>query len=461
MKRQLLTTLAIVIASFGARAQENFGYFGTNGYSNNLINPANLSGSKYELFLNLGQINANLNSNLIEFNTKKFFSFKYDNLTEGSDYNKINSNNSKFITANVDVLGPSLLISLSKKSAIGIYTRLRTMANLQNLSNNSYQLLTNPNPNFYNLNLNENNININVNSFAEFGVSYGGQIFKGLKNTLRWGTTLKYVMPIGATNVNIEKFSVINVKNADTIAAIQGNGSVNFTENSGNLLNGELTSAINELGNAKSAGNSALAVDFGLVYELQLNKNYNYAIKVGVSVTDFGISSLKYNNSIGAGSYSVNINNTSSAEFSLKGGESYSDYLNRLSSRRYINKTKSDSSFTMNLPTALQVFVDWHIKKHWYLNFYSVLNTIKPDLNTNVTNYITSYILTPRWESKWLTILSPICITDKNITNWGLGVQVGPLFVGSGSLISNLMQTTMKNTDFKLGLGLPLFRKNN
>jgi outer membrane protein OmpA-like peptidoglycan-associated protein len=41
--------------------------------------------------------------------------------------------------------------------------------------------------------------------------------------------------------------------------------------------------------------------------------------------------------------------------------------------------------------------------------------------------------------------------------NWGLGFRVGPLFAGSGSVISNMLKSNLRNIDAHIGLSVPIY----
>jgi len=74
-------------------------------------------------------------------------------------------------------------------------------------------------------------------------------------------------------------------------------------------------------------------------------------------------------------------------------------------------------------------------------------------------NYYTStYIVSPRYEKKWFSLFVPFSLNSLNEFNWGVGVKCGPLFAGSGSVISNLIKDRVHNTDLKLSLCIPFFR---
>jgi len=43
--------------------------------------------------------------------------------------------------------------------------------------------------------------------------------------------------------------------------------------------------------------------------------------------------------------------------------------------------------------------------------------------------------------------------------SWGAGLRFGPLMLGSGSVLTNLLSDTSKTTDVFVGLKVPIYRK--
>lgn len=443
-------------------AQDYFGYSNFGGITSVVSNPANIAASRYKFNLNLISTNFYIGSNMYELDNKKFFNFNFDGLQEGKDYNKIDNGETKHFTANVEFLGPSFMFNLNKKTAIGITSRLRTMMNFDNLSNNSFNILasTTPNNNLYENNYTESNVNYNLHSFAELGFTFAKQVFKSEKRDLKLGVTIKYVKGIGGGSVNINKLDILNLKNADTISKIYGNFNVGYSANTQGLLSGDMSSGFSNFGN--SDGSSCLATDIGLVYEYRNNKKYPYQWRLGLSITDLSLSNLTYKNGSQGGNYIINNNhlqNISTATISQHNGQTYEQYLQSLESQSFITVVRNDSAkdFSMNLPTALHINADFHVYKALYLNTYILMNLLEANKMGNCY-YTSTYIVSPRYDKKWFSLFSPFSYNSLSEFNWGVGVKLGPLFVGSGSVISNLIKDKVHNTDLKLGLAIPFFR---
>jgi len=458
-----LILVIFITVNYSATAQDYFGYSNFGGITSAISNPSNIAASRYRVNLNLISTNFYIGTNMYQLQNKKFFSFNFNGLQEGTDYSKIDNGETKHFTANVDYLGPSVLFNINKKIAIGLTTRLRTMMNLDNLSNNSFNVFSNTNTNLYDHNFTENNVGYNVHSFADFGLVYAQQLYKTSQHDVKVGVTLKLVKGIAAGTIYINKVNVLNLKNADTITQVNGNFDVAYSKNAEGLLTGDMTAGFSQI--SSSDAGTDLAADLGVVYEYKNNKKYPYQFRVGLSVTDLSFASLTYKNGSQGGNYDINKANTSNiltSSVAQLPGESYTQYLQRLSSLStpcFLTVVVQDSAkdFTMNLPTALHLNADIHIIKNYYVNAYFLFNLI--ETNKKGSNYYTStYIVSPRFDKKWFSLFVPLSYNSLSEFNWGLGAKFGPLFIGSGSVFSNLLKNNVHNTDLKLSLSIPIFR---
>jgi outer membrane protein OmpA-like peptidoglycan-associated protein len=80
--------------------------------------------------------------------------------------------------------------------------------------------------------------------------------------------------------------------------------------------------------------------------------------------------------------------------------------------------------------------------------------------NTNqvTPNYITTFTVTPRLEKKWFSIYSPVSYNVQGQLAWGAGARLGPLFVGSGSVLSSLFKNRIQHADVHIGITVPIFQ---
>jgi outer membrane protein OmpA-like peptidoglycan-associated protein len=200
-----------------------------------------------------------------------------------------------------------------------------------------------------------------------------------------------------------------------------------------------------------------LGLDLGFVYETKNSKTGETRLRLGVSVTDIG--QVKYANSANSQQYSITADGRNTAEFQKQDGETYDDYFNRLKTSGLVVAKSAAATSTVKLPTALHVNGDYEIYKRLYINGDILLNMVATSNPTN-PNYVTTFTVTPRLEKKWVSIYSPVSYSANGQLNWGAGFRFGPLFVGSGSVLSSLFKQRIQSADAHMGLTIPIFQQN-
>src|ERR1700722_12337719 len=152
MKQKSVLILFGVLLCLTASSQSfiGYGYDNYSGVNGVLLNPGSLADSKFKVNINLFAVSAFGGNNAYEIDRNKLFGLHLKGLSEGNGYDKIANTDLKYVYFNTDILGPSATISLTKKDAIGLITRMRTIGNEYNLGNPLFQLLGTANPSFYN-----------------------------------------------------------------------------------------------------------------------------------------------------------------------------------------------------------------------------------------------------------------------------------------------------------------------
>src|SRR5688572_15225486 len=195
-------------------------YIGVNGI---VSNPASIAASRYKVHVNLLTGNAYGGSNAYSFNSKKFFSFKFNNWVEGQDFSKITKNEIKNGWANTDILGPSFLINLKTKGAIGFTTRFRTIVNASNFSSGAFNLVSGADSSIFGMNFNEKNVRAHANAFADVGITYAKILKSKGKTFVKGGFTMKYIKGISSAALTADSLNV-NIQDLSTVQNLNGSG---------------------------------------------------------------------------------------------------------------------------------------------------------------------------------------------------------------------------------------------
>jgi outer membrane protein OmpA-like peptidoglycan-associated protein len=442
----LLTCLYLTASSQSFIGYGYDNYAGVNGL---LLNPGTLADGKYKVNVNLFSISGLAGNNAYEMDRSKVFGFKFSNLTEGNGYYRSNNTANKYFYVNTDILGPSATINLTSKDAIGLITRMRVIGNVYNLGNGLFNVLGTTNPSYYNIDVMNPSLQSKVNAFAEAGVSYGRVLFKNERSEFKIGVTGKYIFGLAYGSLTSGPL-VMNIDPLNNIAKLNADVTTQYSENVDNLGDG---SNIGDY--LKKKYGKGLGFDIGFVYETKSEATGETKLRLGMSVTDIG--SIKYTNSANSQQYTITADGRNTAEFALQDGETYGGYITRLKSTGLIAQKGVPVTSTVKLPTALHVNADYQIYKRLYINGDVLLNMVATT-SPSSPNYVTTFTVTPRMEKKWVSVYSPVSYAANGQLNWGAGVRLGPLFVGSGSVLSSLFKQRLQTADAHIGLTIPIFQ---
>jgi len=76
----------------------------------------------------------------------------------------------------------------------------------------------------------------------------------------------------------------------------------------------------------------------------------------------------------------------------------------------------------------------------------------------NASRISNTVSLTPRFESKWFSLYLPLSMVENNGFQIGTGLRAGPLYIGSGSILSALTSDNSKGADVYAGIKIPIYQ---
>jgi len=452
MKQKSVVFLLGALLCLTASSQSfiGYGYDNYSGVNGLLLNPGSIADSKYKVNINILAVSGFVGNNAYEIDRSKLLGFHFSHLTEGNGYDKVPNTDYKYLYFNTDILGPSAMVTLTPKDAFGIVTRMRTMGNEYNLGNPLFQLMGTANPDFYNTNIINRSLQAKVNSFAEVGLSYGRVLMKNDHAELKFGITGKMVSGIAYGSVSSGPVA-INIDPTNTIVAMTGNVTAQYSSNLDQLgAGGSIQDALNHRSGKGWGG------DLGFVYEVKKDGDPTQEkMRLGFSITDLG--QMKYNNSPNGATYSMQVDGHNTSELEKQSGETFNAYFMRLKTDGLITAVSGQSTATVKLPTAVHLNADYNIYKRLYVNADVMINMLAAN-NPISPNYITTVTVTPRLEKKWFSIYSPVSYNAQGQLNWGAGARIGPVFIGSGSVMSSLFRQKLSTADAHIGLSIPIFQ---
>jgi outer membrane protein OmpA-like peptidoglycan-associated protein len=456
-KRILCLIVLFSIAKINA--QSYMGYIPDNyaGVQGVLFNPASIVDSRFKADINLLSTSSSLNNDYFGTSLFDLPNSDYD-IDKESVRTPTNTNGGILFS---DIMGPSFMFNIAPKHAIAIYTRARAVINLNNFNGKLFDEFKNGFDGAESfLKLDVGSPKIVGHTWGEIGASYAAVLWQNKQHFLKGGFTAKYL--VGGVNsyVDGKDITVSYIKNDDpTISSIVSTGTITIGS-SPDLIIGNEDVTFNPDSNGVGA-------DFGLIYEWRPDyesydiskakaadnnyKNLNkYKLRFGVSVTDIGY--IQYKN-LKQDVYKIN-GIVTEQEIDDLDYDKLEDFLTAHygapSSTRIDSKT--------NLPTMLHLDIDWNIHNKFYLNFTGNQSLVdKLDLNTTYTQ--NTWMLTPRFETKWFTFSVPVNYMEYSGMQVGSGLRLGPLFVGSSSIITNIFSKESKGADVYFGFKIPIYQK--
>lgn len=454
---KILFLSALLFGFSKVKAQSYIGFLTDNyaGINSVTVNPANIVDSRFQTDINLMGLSAFTGNDY--YNMHFFKAIKNDNYDfEHTDrfHPKFNNNGE----GNVDVMGPSFMFNINSTNSVGVFTRARTFVNINGVNGQGLYTIGEADEDYI---MSRDNLNGFGQAWGEIGVSFATVLINNKENFLKGGMSVKYLKGLGSSYVEARNVSI--VYDADGSLHSNGGTTGSFTT-TGQVVLGRSNDFEREDYEYKlPIASSGFGVDIGIVYEWRPNyKDYRprkvwpdrltykeqnkYKLKVGLSITDIGF--IDYKNGM---EDIFDVTNTNVSEEALENEDGFYDALNNI-------YTLTDSSFGYRtiLPTAFHFNADWSFSNNFYLNVNTDLSlTAKNKINkSTITDLVT---LTPRYESKWFSFYMPLSIIQYVGFQAGAGVRLGPIYLGSGSVLTNLVSDKSTGANFYAGLKIPFF----
>lgn len=469
MKRHLLISVMFALWYFSGLSRveaQDFLPFSISNYSGVSgvhIQPASIADSRYKFDMVLTGFSFEAANNYLALKRQAIFQPKlWDEKQFGTDYvyRTINGNDKQGMVSTIAML-PSFMVNLSPKSALAFSSRIRGQINIDRLSEDLAEVMAESfdNPDFYQVTLNNSNLSAQTNWWAEFNFTYAQVIpLASDKHFLKGGITLKYLQGIASGYSFIRDLS-FRLEERDVISVFKSD--VNYG------ISGKLDTK--EFDPFDFVSDPGFGMDVGFVYEYRPNierYRYNmdgkegllrpdkdkYLLRIGLSLLDVG--GINFKKEFHSQDFTADIQNWDLTQVKLNSIEDFNDTL-----RNRFNFGQSvDESFRMRLPTALSLQVDYNLGKGFYVNMTPYLAFRKGTEISSKTHYFTTVSVVPRYEAKWFGAGIPMQIDENGKARAGLALRLGPVWVGSNSILSNVMSSKTYNADAYVMLKIPIFR---
>lgn len=361
-------------------------------------------------------------------------------------YNFFNDNKSKYVFASSRIDLPSFVMNFESGHSLGFVSALRILAGspqMPALAN--YYLIKEA---VQGQTLGVDPFQIGGMSWAEVGLNYAYRANLENGDGLAFGLTVKYLMPNQGISVNNYTTTRFGMPAAGTIRIDTTNVDVAFINGSNN--------------NSTIKGNG-FGVDLGAMWVSKPDDEGNYEWKLGISLLDIGSANFKENAETHRVKNSLSFTMTQADLAGLAANNATTEIFRRVSERTLGNSngTQTGTAFSMALPTAMCLQGEYRLvgiaDDNFYVGGILVQRLVGSDGRAVTRPNIVA--ATPRWETRWFSVMMPLSVLEWRKFNVGLSARIGFLVLGSDNLLSLFPQKALESGDFYIGFRLNPFNK--
>jgi outer membrane protein OmpA-like peptidoglycan-associated protein len=358
------------------------------------------------------------------------------------------------------------MVRINKNNSIGFTCRVRAYAEVNGLDPSVthllYHLFTHKNDTSALLtSVDQVHADAEAMMWAEYGLTYSHVILNTGKHFLKAGVTGKIIQGLGAAYGSADNIHY-HVTGKDTNAVISASAafaqSANFPHSN--------TSGKNDTVYHPNARLN-VGADLGIIYEyrpdfekykydmdgktdLDMRWKNKYKFKFGLSILDIG--KITYNAAPfpNSSQYSGNVNLWQVVKEQPKNSQAADSILKASFPQRAVGNT-----FSMNLPTTINLQADYQVYKDFYAGFLSNY-AFQFKHNANAIHEISKVALVPRWDHKWFGVFIPVSYDSYKNFNYGINLRLGPVIFGTNALNNWVGQSYVYAAEFHVLLKVPI-----
>ncbi len=444
MKTSHTLLLSLLLLTLTARLSgQSFPGFNLDNYAGIpglLLNPANAAGGPVGFEIHLASGSAGFENDYTALG--KFGDYDLETLDWDSDFVR-NPKPDNSLYLNTDVVGPSLFFGLGRKAGLGLVTRLRSLYDMRNFDGRMLEGIQNEFQDLSGFSTTFEGFGSNTHVWGEISAVLGVVLLDRGGVTLKGGVSVKHLTGVGGTYAYSDRVEVDYVTETDHLRT-----------------GGDITYGSFGLGDDieldpsyfREAAGSGFGFDLGLALEwrpgVARDSVYTpYRLKVAASLVDLG---------------AVTYPDVLRTNYLLDGSVPVSDVEG--STLGYILEDYYDGAgqveeLSFGLPTTLYLHVDYRLAGKLYVSALSATalagNGTAP--GNRIRNALT---VAPRLETKWLGLYAPVRFGGEQGTALGVGVRLGFVTLGSGTLVSHLLSDTNYALDAYASIRIPFLRRH-
>ncbi|MDD4142095.1 MAG: DUF5723 family protein [Bacteroidales bacterium] len=239
--------------------------------------------------------------------------------------------------------------------------------------------------------------------------------------------------------------------------------------------------------------NLSFGLDLGFVYEwrpdyedylyemdgetgLVRNDLNKYRLKLSVAVTDIPLTGgIKYVRDANLAYSMVSANKATFATSYFRNALESTENLNTATEETFGSSADasttavSDTIYKVVISPTINLSIDFNLGKNFYVNlggyipFSGFTNNAVTELESGEYNVVkvhtnTAFNLTPRYERRWFGVSIPLTyqLINSDQMQVGLGLRLGPVWIGSNTLFSNIATKYWEGIDLCAAVKVPI-----
>jgi outer membrane protein OmpA-like peptidoglycan-associated protein len=465
-----LFTIVIALVSIVQSYGQEFLPFATSNYAGVTgvhLQPASIADSRYRIDVGLSSTSIGFYNNYLGIDPYVIWHPNlFKNLGNWDDLSYIKKNNSngdnKTVIFNAQQDLFSFMFSLSDKDAIAFTPSIRSIVNFDNMSEELVNLADSGlvYHDLWNLQLSNVNFSMQTNTWIDYGITYARIVKDEGKHFLKAGGTVRISQGLASAYTFIKDLNYKFTTNK-ILTLSRSDVSYGASDNVYQLENRDF--------NYRFLTNPSLTFDFGMVYEYRPNwEKYKYDMdgrtnlwrrdqnkylfKLGISITDIG--NIHYRRNELSRDFLADTLNWNIGSVTINSFEEFDSTIYKVFND---DAYKVSSRYNMNLPTAISIQADVNLWKGFYLNFSPYIALNRGTRDVNKVHYYSAWNVIPRFDSKWFGFSIPVQYTSLKQLNVGMGVRLGPIWLGSNDILSYLTSNSFRyGANVSMAMKVPL-----
>lgn len=297
----------------------------------------------------------------------------------------------------------------------------------------------------------DNNQRLNGTTWGEISLMAARNVMNNEKYSLNVGATIKLLFPGSYANLGLDKLQgTITRDISQQLYLSDANANLNIAY-SGSL--GNSFTNFDDYSKSVFGGLNGLGADIGANFQWKDNTNSNkknaYKINAGLSIRNIGSMTFKEDNNQSS-NYALSIQGNQSLNLNqFENVDSIEQIEQILLGSGFLTKQDGTKDFKVKLPTTINLYADFKVIPKIFVTGYLQQKVNKDSDNGQVTAQNT-FTVTPRFVTNYFEVFIPIGSTEISGFNTGIGFRVGGFFIGSGSIVTALINDS-KQADIYTG----------